>query len=73
MQTLFKGLERLILWELDETILKENTISKTQFGIKRGASTEHALSSLVDEIESAILRGKIPLCTFCDMNKHLIT
>ena len=69
IQTLFKGLERLILWELEETTLKENPVSKRQFGFKKGASTEHALSSLVDEIESAILRGKIALCTFCDIEQ----
>ena len=64
MQTLLKGLERLILWELEETTLKEYPISRSQFGFKKGISTEHALSSLVDEVESAILRGKIALGAF---------
>ena len=69
MQTLLKGLERLILWELEETTLKEYPISRSQFGFKKGTSTEHALSSLVDEVESAILRGKIALGVFLDVEQ----
>ena len=69
MQTLLKSLERLILWELEETTLKEYPISRAQFGFKKGTSTEHALSSLVDEVESAILRGKIALGAFLDVEQ----
>ena len=44
MQTLLKSLERLILWELEETTLKEYPISRAQFGFKKGTSTFHHLS-----------------------------
>ena len=69
IQSLLKGLERLILWQLEETILKENPIGKRQYGFKKGTSTETALSSLTDEIERALLRRQMALCTFCDIEQ----
>ena len=72
IQSLLKGLERLILWQLEETILKENPIGKTQYGFKKGTSTETALSSLTDEIEKALLRGQMALCTFCDIEQAFL-
>lgn len=67
MQTLLKGLERILLWELQENTLKDNPICKSQYGFKKGTSTEHALSFFVDEVERAILRGNYALATFCDI------
>ena len=67
MQTLLKGLERLILWELEENTLKNNPICKTQYGFKKGTSTEHAISHFVDDCERAILRNNYALAVFCDI------
>ena len=67
MQTLLKGLERLILWELEENTLRNNPICKTQYGFKKGTSTEHAISHFVDDVESAILRNNYALAVFCDI------
>ena len=64
---LFKTLERLILWELEETSLRIKPLSKNQHAFKKGASTETALSSLTDEIESAITIGQTALAVFCDI------
>merc|ERR1711884_141916 len=38
-QTLLKGLERLIQWELEETVNKKNPVSPNQYAFKKGSST----------------------------------
>ena len=55
------------MWELQENTLKDNPICKSQYGFKKGTSTEHALSFFVDEVERAILQGNCALATFCDI------
>ena len=65
---LFKGLERVVLWHLEETTLLENPLSKNQHAYRKGYSCESALSSMVDMIESAILRPpNIALGAFLDV------
>ena len=67
MQTLLKGLERLVLWDLEESVLKDKPICSSQWGFKKGISCEHALSHLVDKIESSILQDQYCLAVFCDI------
>ena len=64
---LLKTLERLILWELEETVLKNKPLSSRQHAFKKGSSTETAISSFTDEIESSILQGQTALAVFCDI------
>ena len=52
---------------MESTTLKDNPISKKQYGFKKGISTEHALSFFVDEVESAVLRNNYCLAVFCDI------
>ena len=67
MPVFYKILERLCLWEIEETALKVSPISSAQHGFKKGFSTETALSTLVDLIEKAMARGEYALVTFLDI------
>ena len=64
---LLKALERLVLWEIESTTLKENPLSKFQHAFRKGYSCESALSYLIDNIESAILRNKYALTCQLDV------
>ena len=63
---LLKGMERIIMWHLEDTTLRVSPISDFQHGFKPNFSTESALCSLVDDIESSILRDQIVLGVFLD-------
>ena len=67
MSFLLKTLEKLVLWEIETTSLKENPISKNQHAFRKGYSCDTALSDLVDDIESNILRNKMALSVFLDI------
>ena len=67
MSFIFKTLERLILWHMEETILKEFPINKDQHAFRKGRSTESALSDLVDYLESETLRGGLAVGLFLDI------
>jgi Reverse transcriptase (RNA-dependent DNA polymerase)/Endonuclease-reverse transcriptase len=67
MSFLFKTLERLILWHLEDTVLKEFTIHKNQHAFRKGRSTESALSDTVDHLESSALQGGIAVGVFLDI------
>ena len=67
-QTLLKGLERLIQWELEETVNKKNPVSPNQYAFKKGSSTELCLSTVTDKIQHAILNDKICLVFFNDIS-----
>ena len=67
MSFLFKTLERLILWHLEDTVLKEFTIHKNQHAFRKGRSTESALSDAVDHLESSALRGGVAIGVFLDI------
>ena len=68
-QTLLKGLERLIQWELEETAMKKNPVSPNQYAFKKGSSTELCLSTVTDKIQHAILNDKICLVFFNDISQ----
>ena len=63
---LLKGLERVVQWHLDETILKQNPIHQSQHAYRRGKGTDTCISKVVDKIESQILRGGYSLGVFLD-------
>ena len=60
---LFKTLERLVQWEIEEHI----SLSPSQHAFRQGYSTETALSSLCTDIESAIFRQEVALGVFLDI------
>ena len=67
MSFMFKTLERLILWHLEETVLKHTPMHKNQHAFRKGRSTESALSDLVDHLESSALNGGTAIGVFLDI------
>ena len=67
MSFIFKTLERLILWHLEETVLKTHTMHKNQHAFRKGRSTETALSDTVDILESEVLRKGHAVGVFLDI------
>ena len=64
---LLKLLERLVLWHLQSDLKIEAAMSKSQYGFKRGSSTEAAILKLVNKIESALKNGNFALGIFLDI------
>ena len=64
---LIKSIEKLVLWQLDELSLINDSLSKDQHAFRAGYSTESALSDFVDSVESSILRQKYALGVFLDI------
>jgi len=62
-----KVLERLILWEINETTLQENPLSCNQHAFRKGYSTESALSNAVEQIEAGTLSQQFTLGVFLDI------
>eukprot|EP00094_Tigriopus_californicus_P011612 TCALIF_11217-PA protein Name:"Similar to RTase Probable RNA-directed DNA polymerase from transposon BS (Drosophila melanogaster)" AED:0.11 eAED:0.12 QI:0/0/0/0.33/1/1/3/0/334 len=64
---LFKTLERLFLWRIEDTSSPIHSISRNQIGFLKGRSTEQALSKTVDILERSILRNGCGLAVFLDI------
>jgi hypothetical protein len=67
MPFLFKALERLVLWQIKDTSLRQFPIHKNLHAFRKGHSAEIAISKLVSEIEKAtsgywILRVLMIMC-----------
>ena len=67
MSVIFKTMERLVLWRLEETTLQHAPIHHHQFGFKKGKSTENAISKVVNYVEKGINSGKYVLGVFMDI------
>ena len=67
MSFVFKTLERLILWHMEDTILQEEGIHMNQHAFRKGRSTESALSDTVDYLESEVLRKGHAVGVFLDI------
>ena len=63
---LFKGMERVIGWHLEEVGVV-NSLSRFQHAFRKGKSTDTCLSEVVDNIEASIMRGKLALGVFFDI------
>ena len=64
---LFKALERIVLWYLEENVLSINKLSPDQHAFRRNFSTDTALSDFTDDAESAIMRGQYAIGAFIDV------
>ena len=64
---LLKTMERVVLNFIESTALKSNPIHKNQHAFRQGSSCETALSDMVNNVESMILRGKYALGIFLDI------
>ncbi len=63
----FKALERVVLWEMQESALNKKPLSKHQHAYLKGKSCETALTTLVDKLERGVLRGQFGLGIFLDI------
>jgi hypothetical protein len=68
MSVLFKTLERLVLWHIEETSLNRHPMHGSQYGFHKGKSTDQALSKAVDIIEKGINQNRYVLGVFCDIS-----
>ena len=60
-------MEQVIYWNLEEHGFVES-ISESQHAYRRNKSTETALVSLVDKLESVVQRNKLALGVFLDIS-----
>jgi hypothetical protein len=67
MSFVFKTLERLILWHLEEMVLRSLGMHANQYAFRKGRSTESAISDTVDYLESKVLRGGFAIGVFLDI------
>jgi hypothetical protein len=67
MSVLFKTLERLVLWHIEETNLTNRPMHESQYGFCKGKSTDQALSKAVNIIEKGLNQGEYVLGVFCDI------
>jgi ribonuclease HI len=64
---LFKTMERLALWHLEETAFREKPIHEQQHAFRKDHSTELALTEVVDHIEQAVLNKRVTMAVFLDI------
>ena len=64
---LFKAVERLNYWEIQETTLKDSPINSKQHAFLMGRSTETAISQTVNYIEKGLRKRNFALATFIDI------
>ena len=67
MSFVFKGMERLVYWNLLDTALAQNPLSSAQHGFRAGYSTETALTKVVSKLESSVYRGGTAVAVFLDV------
>ena len=65
--TFLKLQEKAILWHMQHDLGMEDSLSKKQFGFKKGTSTETALHKVIHKIERRIARKGYVLGTFLDI------
>ena len=62
-----KTLEKLILWEIQDTTLMDNPLSKHQHAFRKHYSTDTALSVVVDKIEEGLKGKQLTIAVFLDI------
>ena len=65
---LFKTLEKLILWHITETSLKETPLNRNQHGFRNDSSTESAALQVVTQIEESMHKKKFTVSLFADIS-----
>jgi ribonuclease HI len=65
---IFKTMERLVLWHLEDTTFKNNkTLHRNQHAFRRGHSTEIPLSKLTNFVEQCFISKHYAVCVFLDI------
>ena len=65
---LYKGLERIVQWYLQDSQKITNKLYDKQYAYRKGRSTEGAISQVVDKIEAGLHRNQYTLGLFFDMS-----
>ena len=69
MSFTLKSHERMNLWRMEESALRENPLHPRQFGGRKGMGTDNALSTVVNTIEKGIMNDNYVLGLFIDIKK----
>ena len=67
MSVLFKTLERLSSWQIEETALTKKPFHRAQYAFRKGTGCENALSDIVNTIEKAVHKGEYCLTVNTDI------
>ena len=59
MNFMFKIIEKIRLWDVEELVLQKNPLHKAQYGFRKGRSADTALTSLVGRIEKGLIDKKL--------------
>ena len=65
---LLKVMERMMVWHMEETALKENPISAQQHTYKSDSSTESAILSTMDRIERELVNNQFVIMVALDIS-----
>ena len=69
LPALSKIFEKLILKQVTQYFNENQLLYQSQYGFRKGHSTEHAVLELVDHIYSKIDNGESPISIFVDLTK----
>ena len=64
---LLKGLERVVGWHMEQTVLTRNPLNRRQHGFRWTKSTETAIAEVVNYIESAMYQGQFAVAICLDI------
>ena len=64
---LLKGMERLILWDLEVTVEREKPLKPDLFSYREGKSTEDALHKVIHKIEKSLSNKQVAVAMFLDI------
>ena len=67
MSYLHKALEKILLWRIEETTLKDKPLHYDQHGFRPGFSCDSALTGVVGQVEYTIQQRSQGLGIFCDL------
>ena len=65
---MLKGLERLILWHLQRTMLKEKPFNRNLYSYQEGLSTDTALHRVISKVEKTLEENKVAIVVFLDIS-----
>ena len=67
MNFILKIMEKILLWDNEELILTAKPLHNSQFGFRKGRSTDTGLTSFIGKIEYILLKKGYALAVFLDI------
>jgi hypothetical protein len=64
---IFKTMERLVLWHLEETTFRAKPLHRNQHAFRRSHSTDIPLSKLTNFVEQCFINKEYAVCIFLDI------